>query len=700
MAINDVKSTVSGTNGQQMSNQQGSDLNVVLPYIGDTIYTSVSRALDDHEVQKEFNARFDEQHERNMRAARGETSGVRGNNAVSRVDNASTSLLFATLMQPVAENSFMARLMAPPAQSGILSPQQAQNTVLQQTQSQSVAGGGVVSGAGGYVAMNRSTSSGNVSIKFNDLRYDIDAKEAASRQPRGSLLRLFAGVAKNGVSDAQKTEDAADQNLNRELRNEQFKDIDFNNQVGKVKDRLVLKFFKKWDEGDIKFGGDDKEEAASGSGSTLLKALMVAGGLRMMFGPLGTHLSILLGKGLDKLGGAMKTLIGTVGNKLGALTKSITTKVMNSSVVKSFRNVASKVGNATKSIVSKFGNLGSRITNTVDKLKNVGTKVTKMTSKVASVASKAGSVASKVARFGKILGPAGVAIEGAVGIFKTVDKLAAGDTKGAINTGVGSAVDVGLAAASLNPLGLAANLTYLGTTFVGKKLGFISEDTPDSLGGVVTGLMDHADQVKEQAESTKKMMDSTISRQLQGRARVAAKQRPELGDANLIADKFLATDRAADAMSKVKDAADHYADANSVTGQFKSWFGGDDQSAALKKLDAARDDVVKLFDEFVSTYDPNKTHAWEIETQTRIQSEAKDKATTEVEPADADGGSVESAEKTLNDAHEYQPQLDADAMQQAMKTGAEATLLDPRFHTLMRDDMAVIGQQINTQLTG
>ena len=100
--------------------------------------------------------------------------------------------------------------------------------------------------------------------------------------------------------------------------------------------------------------------------------------------------------------------------------------------------------------------------------------------------------------------------------------------------------------------------------------------------------------------------------------------------------------------------------------------------------------------EFASTYDPNKMHDWVFETQARIQAEQE---TAQVEAA-ATAGKVEGSEDIIEKDHEYSAPFDASLMQQSVFGGMTASLMDPRYHELMRQDMSVIGRQLNTQMTG
>ena len=108
------------------------ELNVALPYIGYTIYTNVLAALADHDTEKEFNDNFKKQHERKVQAGREEQKGEP--EPVYRREPASElgmAMLLSTMMQPMAQNSFMAKLLEPAPTLPINPPQQAPDAIQQ-----------------------------------------------------------------------------------------------------------------------------------------------------------------------------------------------------------------------------------------------------------------------------------------------------------------------------------------------------------------------------------------------------------------------------------------------------------------------------------------------------------------------------------------------------------------------------------------
>ena len=85
-----------------------------------------------------------------------------------------------------------------------------------------------------------------------------------------------------------------------------------------------------------------------------------------------------------------------------------------------------------------------------------------------------------VAKVGKVLGPLGVAVGAGASGLEALNRYQSGDTRGAKNTLIGGGVDAALGATSLaaGPFGwgaLAGQMAFGGTTFIGKKMGFIDE---------------------------------------------------------------------------------------------------------------------------------------------------------------------------------------------------------------------------------
>jgi len=706
------------------------ELNVALPYIGDTIYTNVLAALADHDTEKEFNDNFKKQHERNVQAVREEQKGEP--DPVYRREPASElgmAMLLSTMMQPMAQNSFMAKLLEPAPTLPINPPQQAPDAIQQAsfgpqigettTQHKSVVES-VPQVPTMFIGASQQQHIHSATASIEDPREYYDRMLAGTNRRRTEEMRIANRLAAMLGLDAstrqkpsaERTEQptarvksVADQTLETELRNEQFRGIDFENRVRRPKDELLYKFLKDWDDGKLDLGkktGEETEQPKNG-GFGWGSALLLGGGLALLnhalLGKFGDTVSVLEGKGLKAGGNALQMLNPEYAkNAKQATAERARIRAANAQAkVDNYKGSNLKKSNALVDKARKATGIADEAEKAAaDAAKRAASQSGRIAKLTTGPLAKTGAAVAKV---GKVLGPLGVAVGAGASGLEALNRYQSGDTRGAKNTLIGGGVDAALGATSLaaGPVGwgaLAGQLAFGGTTFIGKKMGLINEGSPDSIGEAISGYLDYRDGLADQKENTAKMLDSAIHRRLQSQAKQIAKQRPDIGDSNIVLDKFLSTDRAKDAIGRIKEASDNYADANSLGGQLKFW--GDSSEEAYKKLEDAQDDVLKLMAEFASTYDPNKMHDWVFETQARIQAEQE---TAQVEAA-ATAGKVEGSEDIIEKDHEYNAPFDASLMQQSVFGGMTASLMDPRYHEMMRQDMSVIGRQLNTQMTG
>ena len=706
------------------------ELNVALPYIGDTIYTNVLAALADHDTEKEFNDNFKKQHERNVQAVREEQKGEP--DPVYRREPASDlgmAMLLSTMMQPMAQNSFMAKLLEPAPTLPINPPQQAPEAIQQAsfgpqigettTQHKSVVES-VPQVPTMFIGASQQQHIHSATASIEDPREYYDRMLAGTNRRRteemrianrlAAMLGLDASTRQKPAAErteqpAARVKSVADQTLETELRNEQFRGIDFENRVRRPKDELLYKFLKDWDDGKLDLGkktGEEPEQPKNG-GFGWGSALLLGGGLALLnhalLGKFGDTVSVLEGKGLKAGGNALQMLDPEYAkNAKQATAERARIRAANAQAkVDNYKGSNLKKSNALVEKASKASGIADEAEKAAaDAAKRAASQSGRIAKLTTGPLAKTGAAVAKV---GKVLGPLGVAVGAGASGLEALNRYQSGDTRGAKNTLIGGGVDAALGATSLaaGPVGwgaLAGQLAFGGTTFIGKKMGLINEGSPDSIGEAISDYLDYRDGLADQKENTAKMLDSAIHRRLQSQAKQIAKQRPDIGDSNIVLDKFLSTDRAKDAIGRIKEASDNYADANSLGGQLKFW--GDSSEEAYKKLEDAQDDVLKLMAEFASTYDPNKMHDWVFETRARIQAEQE---TAQVEAA-ATAGKVEGSEDIIEKDHEYNAPFDASLMQQFVFGGMTASLMDPRYHEMMRQDMSVIGRQLNTQMTG
>lgn len=710
------------------------ELNVALPYIGDTIYTNVLAALADHDTEKEFNDNFKKQHERNVQAVREEQKGEP--DPVYRREPASEfgmAMLLSTMMQPMAQNSFMAKLLEPAPTLPINPPHQTPEAIQQaslgpqigetSTQHKSVVES-VPPVPTMFVGASQQQHIHSATASIEDPREYYDRMLAGANRRRteemrvanrlAAMLGLDASTRQKPASErteqpAARVKTVADQTLETELRNEQFRGIEFENRVRRPKDELLYKFLKDWDDGKLDLGKKTGEETdpSKKSGFGWGDALLLGGGVALLnhalLGKFGDTVSVLEGNALKMFDPKYAQKVKQTAAEYNKNARQATAERARIRAV----NAQAKADNY------KGGNLkkSNALVDKARKASGIADEAEKAAADAARrAASQSGRIAklttgplaktgAAVAKVGKVLGPLGVAVGAGASGLEALNRYQNGDARGAKNTLIGGGVDAALGATSLaaGPVGwgaLAGQLAFGGTTFIGKKMGLINEGSPDSIGEAISGYLDYRDGLADQKENTAKMLDSAIHRRLQSQAKQIAKQRPDIGDSNIVLDKFLSTDRAKDAIGRIKEASDNYADANSLGGQLKFW--GDSSEEAYKKLEDAQDDVLKLMAEFASTYDPNKMHDWVFETQARIQAEQE---TAQIEAA-ATAGKVEGSEDIIEKDHEYNAQFDASLMQQSVFGGMTASLMDPRYHEMMRQDMSVIGRQLNTQMTG
>lgn len=706
------------------------ELNVALPYIGDTIYTNVLAALADHDTEKEFNDNFKKQHERNVQAVREEQKGEP--DPVYRREPASEfgmAMLLSTMMQPMAQNSFMAKLLEPAPTLPINPPQQAPEAIQQAslgpqigettTQHKSVVES-VPPVPTMFVGASQQQHIHSATASIEDPREYYDRMLAGANRRRteemrmanrlAAMLGLDASTRQKPASErteqpTARVKSVADQTLETELRNEQFRGIEFENRIRRPKDELLYKFLKDWDDGKLDLGkktGEETEPPKNG-GFGWGSALLLGGGLALLnhalLGKFGDTVSVLEGKGLKAGGNALQMLNPEYAkNAKQATAERARIRATNAQAkVDNYKGSNLKKSNALVDKARKASGVADEAEKAAaDAARRAASQSGRIAKLTTGPLAKTGAAVAKV---GKVLGPLGVAVGAGASGLEALNRYQSGDTRGAKNTLIGGGVDAALGATSLaaGPVGwgaLAGQLAFGGTTFIGKKMGLINEGSPDSIGEAITGYLDYRDGLADQKENTAKMLDSAIHRRLQSQAKQIAKQRPDIGDSNIVLDKFLSTDRAKDAIGRIKEASDNYADANSLGGQLKFW--GDSSEEAYKKLEDAQDDVLKLMAEFASTYDPNKMHDWVFETQARIQAEQE---TAQIEAA-ATAGQVEGSEDIIEKDHEYNTPFDASIMQQSVFGGMTASLMDPRYHEMMRQDMSVIGRQLNTQMTG
>lgn len=706
------------------------ELNVALPYIGDTIYTNVLAALADHDTEKEFNDNFKKQHERNVQAVREEQKGEP--DPVYRREPASEfgmAMLLSTMMQPMAQNSFMAKLLEPAPTLPINPPQQSANTIQQasfgpqigeSTPQQKSVVESVPPVPTMFIGASQQQHIHSATASIEDPREYYDRMLAGTNRRRTDEMRIanrLAAMLGLDASTRQKpssgrteqpvarVKSVADQTLETELRSEQFRGIEFENRVRRPKDELLYKFLKDWDDGKLDLGkktGEETEQPKNG-GFGWGSALLLGGGLALLnhalLGKFGDTVSVLEGKGLNAGGNALQMLDPEYAkNAKQATAERARIRAANAQAkVDNYKGSNLKKSNALVEKASKASGIADEAEKAAaDAARRAASQSGRIAKLTTGPLAKTGAAVAKV---GKVLGPLGVAVGAGASGLEALNRYQSGDTRGAKNTLIGGGVDAALGATSLaaGPVGwgaLAGQLAFGGTTFIGKKMGFIDEGSPDSIGEAISGYLDYRDGLADQKENTAKMLDSAIHRRLQSQAKQIARQRPDIGDANIVLDKFLSTDRAKDAIGRIKEASDNYADANSLGGQLKFW--GDSSEEAYKKLEDAQDDVLKLMAEFASTYDPNKMHDWVFETQARIQAEQE---TAQIEAA-ATAGKVEGSEDIIEKDHEYNAPFDASLMQQSVFGGMTASLMDPRYHEMMRQDMSVIGRQLNTQMTG
>lgn len=706
------------------------ELNVALPYIGDTIYTNVLAALADHDTEKEFNDNFKKQHERNVQAVREEQKGEP--DPVYRREPASEfgmAMLLSTMMQPMAQNSFMAKLLEPAPALPINPPQQAPEAIQQAslgprigettTQHKSVVES-VPPVPTMFVGASQQQHIHSATASIEDPREYYDRMLAGANRRRteemrvanrlAAMLGLDASTRQRPASErteqpAARVKSVADQTLETELRNEQFRGIEFENRVRRPKDELLYKFLKDWDDGKLDLGKktDEETEQPKNGGFGWGSALLLGGGLALLnhalLGKFGDTVSVLEGKGLKAGGNALQMLNPEYAkNAKQATAERARIRAVNAQAkADNYKGSNLKKSNALVDKARKASGIADEAEKAAaDAARRAASQSGRIAKLTTGPLAKTGAAVAKV---GKVLGPLGVAVGAGASGLEALNRYQSGDTRGAKNTLIGGGVDAALGATSLaaGPVGwgaLAGQLAFGGTTFIGKKMGLINEGSPDSIGEAITGYLDYRDGLADQKENTAKMLDSAIHRRLQSQAKQIAKQRPDIGDSNIVLDKFLSTDRAKDAIGRIKEASDNYADANSLGGQLKFW--GDSSEEAYKKLEDAQDDVLKLMAEFASTYDPNKMHDWVFETQARIQAEQE---TAQIEAA-ATAGQVEGSEDIIERDHEYNAPFDASLMQQSVFGGMTASLMDPRYHEMMRQDMSVIGRQLNTQMTG
>lgn len=706
------------------------ELNVALPYIGDTIYTNVLAALADHDTEKEFNDNFKKQHERNVQAVREEQKGEP--DPVYRREPASEfgmAMLLSTMMQPMAQNSFMAKLLEPAPTLPINPPQQAPEAIQQAslgpqigettTQHKSVVES-VPPVPTMFVGASQQQHIHSATASIEDPREYYDRMLAGANRRRteemrvanrlAAMLGLDASTRQRPASErteqpAARVKSVADQTLETELRNEQFRGIEFENRIRRPKDELLYKFLKDWDDGKLDLGKktDEETEQPKNGGFGWGSALLLGGGLALLnhalLGKFGDTVSVLEGKGLKAGGNALQMLNPEYAkNAKQATAERARIRATNAQAkVDNYKGSNLKKSNALVDKARKASGIADEAEKAAaDAAKRAASQSGRIAKLTTGPLAKTGAAVAKV---GKVLGPLGVAVGAGASGLEALNRYQSGDARGAKNTLIGGGVDAALGATSLaaGPVGwgaLAGQLAFGGTTFIGKKMGLINEGSPDSIGEAISGYLDYRDGLADQKENTAKMLDSAIHRRLQSQAKQIAKQRPDIGDSNIVLDKFLSTDRAKDAIGRIKEASDNYADANSLGGQLKFW--GDSSEEAYKKLEDAQDDVLKLMAEFASTYDPNKMHDWVFETQARIQAEQE---TAQIEAA-ATAGQVEGSEDIIEKDHEYNTPFDASIMQQSVFGGMTASLMDPRYHEMMRQDMSVIGRQLNTQMTG
>ena len=706
------------------------ELNVALPYIGDTIYTNVLAALADHDTEKEFNDNFKKQHERNVQAVREEQKGEP--EPVYRREPASDfgmAMLLSTMMQPMAQNSFMAKLLEPAPTLPIEPPPQPANAIQQAslgpqigetaTQHKSVVES-VPPVPTMFIGDSQQQHIHSATASIEDPREYYDRMLAGANRRRteemrianrlAAMLGLDASTRQKPASErteqpVARVKSVADQTLETELRNEQFRGIEFENRIRRPKDELLYKFLKDWDDGKLDLGKkkDEETEQPKNGGFGWGSALLLGGGLALLnhalLGKFGDNVSVLEGKGLKAGGNALQMLNPEYAkNAKQATAERARIRATNAQAkVDNYKGSNLKKSNALVDKARKASGIADEAEKAAaDAAKRAASQSGRIAKLTTGPLAKTGAAVAKV---GKVLGPLGVAVGAGASGLEALNRYQSGDTRGAKNTLIGGGVDAALGATSLaaGPVGwgaLAGQLAFGGTTFIGKKMGLIDEGSPDSIGEAISGYLDYRDGLADQKENTAKMLDSSIHRRLQSQAKQIAKQRPDIGDSNIVLDKFLSTDRAKDAIGRIKEASDNYADANSLGGQLKFW--GDSSEEAYKKLEDAQDDVLKLMAEFASTYDPNKMHDWVFETQARIQAEQE---TAQIEAA-ATAGKVEGSEDIIEKDHEYNAPFDASLMQQSVFGGMTASLMDPRYHEMMRQDMSVIGRQLNTQMTG
>lgn len=792
------KSTVNIENANPNNIVQG--INIVLPYIGDIIYTNVLSALRTIDGEREPNDMFMAQHKRNVDAERKAEHDAKvaakplQPNTAQMITEISKQFYSAILAPSVTErkrddNQNVGNDADKPKKStnATTSPAMSVNDNIRAVDTSSIAPPAIVQ---------------NVTLgvegSHDDRRMDMDGMHEdrywrrAERLRTSKLLERLFNVAQNAKSDsavnnapsdklpqqprrpkvpdmATGTNDAtarektsikpgdiqsdkqanaeripkrkpsnsatppainsvADQTLAREEKNERFRDIEFETRVRKPKDELLYKLLKKWDNGDLKFGQSGKETTDDASSSityanplwTLFKkaAPYLAGAgaayyLHDQFGKAGDTMAVAGAAGLNRI----KNVGDVRWNQ--ARVDRLKTSIPKENLAERSRLI--KMNSQVDRLIDqgKLVEAEKRVDRIADRVARYASndaarnarlaRAEEATVRAANITAK-GGIASKtlntVGKVGKGLGVAGLGLGAVSSGMNAYERYAAGDTVGARNTAIGGGVDLALNAASLaggplNPL-MWGNLAFSGTALVGKKLGLISETSADSIGDVVTGILDHNVDMERRREQLLKHEGQAAFALLERKANSIARQRPDLGDSKLILDKFMSTDRANAAFDRLDKASEEYVKGSGIMGQaidgIAGLFGKDREADRLKAIDTARDEITKLFDDFASTYDPYMQHEWVAETQARIMSEQA--AAMEPVQESHGGGYVSGGAGSVENGYEYNQPFDPGLMQQSVSGGMTASLLDPRYHELMRNDMMVIGQQLNTRMTG
>ena len=705
-----------------------------LPALGDSIYSSMMKALTDSRAKESLDNSMYEQHLRNeekLSKDKPQTAGTASS------DEKDTKELLARLENRLSE--------AVENYSKSQSTEERESNLLLREMM------GRVSAVSENSIRNRMSMTERLVMAdphTSLAQYDADDNSIRGTNTTTSinpmLTNMLGTVMKRSRSDDVLSEDARIQ--------KQLEDDQWETNVTKPKDILVLKFLRAWERGDIKFGGNGGDGKNSGQSQS-----MIPQPSKSWLGPLFTLVSFATGALLVKeLGPGGLGITSTMGNIGRHLSKYSETLKEGSNAAKNLKNAANETNKVVKN-TTKISKDGSKIVNTMKETVDGTTKTVKTTTKIAKDGSKvvetitkskkevdaaikgadalakvaeSGGKLSKIASYGsKLLAPAanaanaasvgragtflkafgwgGVGMQGALTAYDTYNLYKEGKVNAAINRGVGGGIDTALGAAGMAyaPLGIAQLGIYGGMKGL-KALGIADENSPESIGEVVTMTMDMFDAVKEnQANREERMVNADkfamngLDAMMRKAVSEAAKTNPSVAASKDIAmNALMSSPEVNEAAQRVADAHKKIAD-RSTGGFFSQVWAGMTMESMNNEFQEAENDFKKGLSNFLSTYDPYKVN---IEgggaLGTGFGGNYNGGSVGE-SGANGESGNVSSPSENV-DVSNAGPQFDVSTLPMLMHDSMVAALIDPRVQAYNAQNMINMGREINTTMTG